>query len=151
MKITSREDALRALPTPKSKLRAFEKRLYELRECTLQELIRFLIAEKAEFAHSPEAGIILMGIETLITGKLNVKTIKYWGDSLGSDFQFRKVAKRKSRKITPLPQRFHCRVYLFDQEIVVVTETETDPKDPLSGFIHLSENPEHRIIRLWRK
>ena len=111
----------------------------------------FLADERAEFVFPPEFGVILEGIEAFRTGKLNLKTIRYWGDPLGCDFQFRKVAKRKSKKTTPLPQRYHGRVFLDNQEIIVVTETETDPRDFRSGVQHLSERHEHRIIRLQRK
>lgn len=151
MQITSREDALIAPPTPKSKLRKFEQRLYEIHECSFWDLLVFLDAEKTQFVFPSEIGLFLEGIETLRTGKLKLKTIKHWGDPLGCDFQFRKVAKRRSRKTTPLPQRFHGRVYLEDQEIVVVTETETDPEDIPSGIVHLIESHEHQIIRLRRK
>ena len=151
MQITSREDALIALPTPKSKLRAFEKRIYELDECTPFDLYRFLVYENVEIMIPPEWGSIIMGIQYILTKEINLNTMKYWGDPLGCNFQFRKVAKRKSRKNNPLPLRFHGRVYLDDQVIVVVTEIETDPKDIPSGITHLIESHEHRIIRFRRK
>ncbi len=121
--------------------------LYEYRI----DLIFYLTNEKAEFVISPELGILLEGIAALSTGELNLNTISHWGDPLGSDFQFRIVAKRKSKKQSPFPQRFHGRVYLAEQEIVVVTETETDPRNIQSGLQHLSETTKHRIIRLKRK
>ncbi|MFQ5818771.1 MAG: hypothetical protein ACE5I5_02165 [Candidatus Heimdallarchaeota archaeon] len=151
MRITSREDALSAPVTPKSKLRAFERRLYDLHACSLHELLQYLTDEQAEFMISTEAGVVVMGIQALLTGNINLNTMRYLGDPLGCNFQFRKVAKRASRIMTPLPQRFHGRVFLSDYKIVVVIETEIDPLDTLSGILHLSERTEHRIIRLHRK
>ena len=80
------------------------------------------------------------------------------GDPVESDFQFRKRARR-TRKSTTYIQRFHGRVYIFQDVIIIVTETETDPTDLESGLIHFAEGQnllpgfevEHRIIRLIRR
>ena len=151
MEIKSRKEALIAPPTPKSKLRAFEQRIYDLGECTPNELYWFLNKNNAEIMFSPEWGLLFMGIGAYLTNEINLNDMKLWGDPLGCNYQFRKTARRESRSI--LPQRYHGRVYIDAHLIVVVieTETETDPQDVPSGIIHLLKNPEHRIIRLRRK
>ena len=152
MQIKTREEALKAPPTPKSQLRAFERRLYDLQECSLLDLFRFLAREKAKIMRSPELGGLIMGLELLLCQQIDVTDTRFWGEQLECDFQFYKTARRKSIKTTPLLQRLHGRVYLAEREIVVVTHTETDPREPVSWIFHLTEEGvEHRVIRLGRK
>lgn len=152
MQITSREEALNAPPTPKSQLRAFERRLYELQACTPSELLRFLAHENCKIMLAPEWGGLLMGLELFLFQQIDLTNTKLWGEQQECDFQFRKTSRRKSIKTTPFPQRLHGRVYFAEREIVIVTHTETDPAGPFSWIQHLAEEvTEYHVIRLGRK
>lgn len=116
------------------------------------DLLYFLAEEKAKIALPPEWGAVLMGLEALFTGEVDLTTTKFWGEQQECDFQFCKSARRKSRKLTPLPLRLHGRVYIDENEIIVVTHTETDPREPVSWIFHLTEEvAEYHVIRLGRK
>ncbi|OLS16667.1 MAG: hypothetical protein HeimC3_52510 [Candidatus Heimdallarchaeota archaeon LC_3] len=130
-----------------SNLRAFEKRLFNLKIVTIYQLIIFLLKEKAELMHSPEFIMPIAIIELLKNGTTN--SFKYIGEPNGCDFQFRKRARR-SINTSLYPQRFHGRVYIYypERQIVIVSENETDPTSISTGLFHLNEKYHHRIIRL---
>lgn len=161
MQIRGRDDAIQAKSTTKSKLRVFEKRIYDLKECSLMEFIQFLLKERIKLVYTPESALIGAAIKGIINQEKTVNLLEVlpiMGETLGSNFQFRKKARR-TKSSTSYPQRFHGRVYVFDNEIVIIIETETDPRDIESSLIHLAEGKgylpgfevEHRVIRLKRK
>jgi len=161
MDIKTREEALSAPSTSKYKLKAFERRIADLRIYELDDFVRFLYSEKCEGVYDLGKGVSEMMKEYYQTGRFPLSDIQYIGDSLESNFQFRKDARSREmvvgEKTDIYPQRFHCRVYLKDDTIVIVSETEIDPKDVKTGVAHLLEGqgelkrhpkPEHRIIRI---
>ena len=54
MQIKNRLDVLFAPSTPKSHLKAFERRLHNLKKCTEEDLQEFLDKEKCETVTTPE-------------------------------------------------------------------------------------------------
>lgn len=161
MDIQTREEALSVLPTPRHKLKAFEKRMFDLKVYGLEDFVKFLYTEKCEGVYDPVTGFDKMMDEYYSTGRFPWPKMQFIGELLESDFQFKKMARSREMLIggTPylLPQRFHCRVYLDGKEIVILSETEINPEDFGTGLAHLFEGqgmlmnhpkPEHRIIRI---
>lgn len=161
MDIKTREDALSAPPTPRYKLKAFERRIANLKIYDQEDFIKFLYTERCENVYDPVRGFNEIMKEYNLTGRLHLSNIRYIGEPLGCDFQFRKDARSREiiigEKAYIVPQRFHCRVYLNYPEIVVVSETEINPDNIGTGILHLLETrgllkdiskPEHRIIRI---
>lgn len=51
----------------------------------------------------------------------------------------------------------HCRVYIEEEEFIVVSERETAPKNGIGRVVHVAESrglmfpkPEHKVIRVKR-
>lgn len=161
MDLKTREDALTSPPTPIYQLKAFEKRMADLKIYNLEDFLEFLYNEECEGVYDPLTGFNVMIQEYNTTKSFPWPKMQYIGESLESDFQFRKVARKRdmiiAEKVLNFPQRFHCRVYISENKYVVISETEIDPKNIKTGVAHLLEGkgllknhpkPEHRIVHI---
>lgn len=159
--IKNREEALSAPVTTKYELKPFEKRIVSLRIYDLEGFLSFLYNEMCDNVFDPVTGVNEIIKVYNQTGRFSFSDMQYIGEPLGCDFQFRKDASSREmvmgEKKYLIPQRYHCRVYLEDDGITIVSEIEINPENVGAGILHVLEGrgllkdyskPEHRIIRI---
>lgn len=161
MDVTSREEAFSEPESPKSQLFTFERTLFNKKCMSLKDLLRFFQKEGFISMIDVMEGLKphVQSSKTLsdLVVKLFADYTSYtWGEPLECDFQVMKTTRR-TKKTSPYPQRYHCRVYISEEDFVIISERETNPQNVATKIVHVAEGkgffyskPEHRKIRVKR-